>query len=75
MSCTSQPRATSKRRIIFVFNLQDQEVVRLKSQLTEMNDELAREKARARLWETMFVADKVNQENTTQGEKQTIEIH
>ena len=40
---------------------------KLKERLTEVNDALAREKARARLWETMFVADRVNQENASLG--------
>ena len=40
---------------------------KLKERLTEVNDALALEKARARLWETMFVADRVNQENASLG--------
>ena len=40
---------------------------KLKERLTEVNDALAREKSRASLWETMFVADRVNQENASLG--------
>ena len=46
---------------------QDDEMDKLKERLNEVNDALAREKARARLWETMFVADRVNQENASLG--------
>ena len=46
---------------------QDDEMDKLKERLTEVNDALARKKARARLWETMFVADRVNQENASLG--------
>ena len=46
---------------------QDDEMDKLKERLKEVNDALAREKARARLWETMFVADRVNQENASLG--------
>ncbi len=35
---------------------------KLKERLTEVKNELSRERARARLWETMFVAERVNHE-------------
>ncbi len=44
-----------------LLSLQD-ELWRLREKLSTINEELARERARARLWETMFVADRVSAE-------------